>query len=50
MNQDIQSYVDNYNEEIQLLFSRLRENIYKSVSCEREEKRGSFMNLSERAK
>lgn len=38
MNQDIQSYIDNYNEEIQLLFSRLRENIYKSVSCEIEEK------------
>jgi hypothetical protein len=38
MDQVIQSYIKGYNDEIQLLFNNLREIIYKSVSCDIEEK------------
>ncbi|BCN29096.1 DUF1801 domain-containing protein [Anaeromicropila herbilytica] len=38
MTEEIQSYIDQYGEEIQLYFNNLRELIYKSTTSEIEEK------------
>lgn len=38
MNENIQNYIEKYSEEIQALFSKIRELIIKSVPCELEEK------------
>lgn len=38
MNENIQNYIDKYSEEVQVLFSEIRELIIKSVPCKLEEK------------